>query len=352
MNDTVEISDARKLATIRKIVSVDDIVFTNENGEPEIAQNIVRVKVDGWQCVTQRSNNFKPGDLCVYFEIDSVLPHTNPAFDFLGEKKRLRTIKLKGQVSQGLVLPLSELGLEGKVQVGDDVTNILGVIKYEPPISPQLAGQVRGNFPGFLTKTDEERIQNVGVFLEKYKDVPFQATEKLDGTSFTAYIKDGYFGVCSRNLDLTETEGNAHWAMARKLGLEEKMASLDMDIAIQGELVGPGIQKNKYQLREPELYVFNVFHIGHYAHLSNNMVLDICEKLGLKMVPIVVALGRLSDFLSVESIINFSDGRSALADTAREGLVWRPIYETLHDERLGRVSFKAISNKYLLKNDG
>jgi RNA ligase (TIGR02306 family) len=350
MNDTVaEITDARKLATIRKIVSVDDIVFTNADGNPEIAQNIVRVKVDGWSCVTQRSNNFMPGDLCVYFEIDSVLPHTNPAFDFLGDKKRLRTIKLKGQVSQGLVLPLSEIGIMG--QDGDDLTEVLGVTKYEPPISPQLAGQVKGSFPGFLVKTDEDRIQNVGAFFHRYPDVALEATEKLDGTSFTAYYNNGEFGVCSRNLDLKESEGNAHWIMARKLGLKDKLVSLGFNICIQGELIGPGIQKNRYQLREAQLWVFSIFDINTHTYMDNQRVKILCDSLGLQMVPVVVPSIKLSDH-NVESLLEMADGRSVLADTAREGLVFRPIATTIYDDHLGRLSFKVISNKFLLKNDG
>lgn len=400
-----EPKEVRRLATIRKVAAIDDIVFTNTEGQPETAANIVRATIDGWQLVTQRSNNFKPGDMVVYFEIDSLIPLDNPEFTFLRKKEtethhRLRTIKLKGQVSQGLVLPVSlvlgeiaeklrkgEITLdiveddrvdplwdetnppnpetpEGQKVIADavgqcflqslegyDLTEMLGITKYELPIAANLRGKVKGNFPHFLRKTDEERIQNLPNFLTKYKGVEFYVTEKLDGSSFTAYFKDGVFGICSRNLDLTETEDNAFWQLARKLDLENKMKELEFDACIQGEMVGPGIQKNRYNLKEVDLYVFNVFNIEAQEYHSFRSMRLITQTMGLKMVPVLNESLELQ-FDNIQSVIDAADGPSRIAQNViREGMVYRPVVE-IRDDRHGRVSFKAISNQFLLKNDG
>ena len=144
-------------------------------------------------------------------------------------------------------------------------SELLGILKYEKPLSAQLAGQARGNFPSFIPKTDEERIQNLSKQLAKWQEqnLEFEVTEKLDGSSMTVYItteqdEQGQevprFGVCSRNLDLKDTEGNSFWEAAKKYDLERKLiefnAECSMNIAIQGELVGEGIQGNKYKLTE------------------------------------------------------------------------------------------------------
>jgi len=370
-------SEPRKLATIAKIEAIEDISFTNENGIEEIAQNIVKAKVRGWSVVTQWSNNFTPGSLCVYFEIDSVLPADNPEFAFLEKYKyRLRTIKLKGQISQGLILPISILehlpNCPGKIEdlagnlyfvpdktpdvhipifEGHDFTETIGVVKYEPPIPANLRGQVKGLFPHFLRKTDEERIQNAEWLLEKYKGKEFYATEKLDGSSFTCYRKDGVFGVCSRNLELTETADNAYWQLARRLQIEEKMIELGLDnVCIQGEMIGPGIQKNRYGLKQVELYIFDAFDIEtqEYTRPATGRVCmrDITE-LGIPWVEDVWD-GILN--FTLEEVLAMADGPSFLnPDVMREGIVFRPEDET-RDPKFGRVSFKAISNAYLLKH--
>ena len=149
---------------------------------------------------------------------------------------RLRTIKLRGQVSQGLILPIHVLPLLEMVSEGQDVTEMLGIVKYEPPIPAELAGKVKGLFPSFLRKTDEERIQNLSGELEEWKDTKFYVTEKLDGSSATFYYKDGVFGVCSRNLELLETEENTFWKFARQVDLENKMREFDINISLQGEV--------------------------------------------------------------------------------------------------------------------
>ena len=239
----------RKLATIRQITDIRPI---------EGADMIELASVGGWNVVVAKNVGHKVGDMVVYCEIDSFLP-IKEEFEFLrkssykkmGDQEgfRLKTIKLRGQVSQGLILPMSVFGEFGwTAYEGLDVTERLGIVKYEPPIPAELSGKVKGNFPSFIPKTDEERIQNLTKEYEEWKiqsKHQFYVTEKLDGSSATYYIKDGEFGVCSRNLELLETEGNTFWKVAREMDLENKMKSLGKNISLQGELIGEGIQGNR-----------------------------------------------------------------------------------------------------------
>lgn len=349
----------RKLASIRRISAIRPI---------EGADNIVCAVVDGWELVTQKSNGFKEGDLVVYFEIDSVLPEREE-FEFLrdrcyvseknsvnGAGFRLKTIKLRGQVSQGLILPLSSLygALLGTNDYyeGMDLTEHLGVVKYEKPLPASLGGTAKGNFPSFIPKTDEERIQNCYKHLvNKWGSHRWEVSMKLDGSSFTAYYRrspnllHGEFGVCSRNLDLQETEGNAFWQVARKYDLESKMSKWGQSLAIQGELMGPGIQGNKENLNELKMFVFKIWDIDHQRYLNPEERYDMVEHFGLESVPIVEDLIKLQhengEMWSVQEILEFADGPSLNAKQ-REGLV----FKSYHDPS---VSFKAISNKWLLK---
>lgn len=361
----------RKLASIRRIAEIREIPG---------ADNIVCAVVDGWELVTQKSNNFREGDLVVYFEIDSVLPEREE-FEFLrdrcyvsaersvnGAGFRLKTIKLRGQVSQGLILPINEIGArecrgqmciyvsdethgmgELIVEEGLDLTEILGVVKYEKPLPANLSGIARGNFPTFVPKTDQERIQNCFRTLEnKWIDHLWEVTMKLDGSSFTAYyrthpdLSEGQFGVCSRNLDLQETEGNAFWQAARKYNLEENLRLLGRSVAIQGELMGPGIQGNKEKLTELSMFVFDIYDIDNKTYVDAYERYDLCEKLDLPHVPLIEDEFKFDkNTLSKDAILEMADGPSLFANL-REGIVFKSRTDP-------NVSFKAISNKWLLK---
>lgn len=339
----------RHLATVQEIVEIKPI----EGGDA-----IEAVRINGWWCVSKKGE-FHVGSPCVYFEIDSLLPKKNPAFEFLakGTKEksmvvegvtytgyRLKTIKLRGQVSQGLALPVSIFGLD-IFNVGDDVSEMLEVVKYEAPIPAQLSGKVKGNFPEFIPKTDEERIQNCTDLLEKYKGQLFYVTEKLDGSSVTYYKKDGIFGVCSRNLELLDTEGNTLWTVAKEIGLPEK---LDDGFAIQGELIGEGIQGNPLHIKGHAFYAYNVFSINESKYLDFQDFLRFCLDLQIATVPVLDPTVPLN--FTLEEILNFADGHSRYAPVAREGLVFRPITEAreIINGSEGRLSFKVISNQYLL----
>ena len=197
----------RNLASIQRIKALEPI---------EGADVIEKATVLGWQLVVKK-NEFKVGDLCVYCEIDSIMPN-KPEFAFLEPRKfRIKTVKLKGQISQGICFPLSILPEDCVIEEGKDVTDIIGVEKYEPYIPAQLAGIMKGNFPSFLQKTDETRVQNLEEELNEHHGELSYITEKLDGSSATYYLNNGEFGVCSRNIDLLYDTENTFWKVAIEL---------------------------------------------------------------------------------------------------------------------------------------
>ena len=331
----------RKLATVRKVSDITSIAG---------ADRIELAMVDGWKCVVKRGE-FATGDLVVYCEIDSFLP-IKEQFEFLrkssfkkmGDQEgfRLRTVKLRGQISQGLLLPVEVLGREAIV--GEDVTDELGIQKFEPPTPASLTGQVVGPFPASIQKTDEERIQNLVSDTPSYQGKTFYLTEKLDGTSFTAFFDNDQLGVCGRNWQYAESKKNTYWQMAEKLDLANRFKSLGRRIAVQGELIGPGIQKNRYRRKEHELYVFNIFDLDSFAYLEKSDAAELCDRLELVMVPFVEQRTAPE---TVDEFLQLAEGRSVLnPETEREGLVW------VHGSGSQRISFKTISNHFLARYEG
>jgi RNA ligase (TIGR02306 family) len=356
----------RQLATIQLIKDIQPI---------DGADAIEVATVNGWKVVVKKGE-YKPGDKIVYLEIDSWVPNTLAPFLSKGKEpriyqgvsgERLRTISLRKQISQGLILPISSIPtyqvvagseyyssgdsetitlipLLGDHAIGNDVSELLNIIKWEQEIPAQLRGQAKGNFPSFLRKTDEERVQNLVNLLPNMVGIRFNLHEKLDGSSTTIFRNNGEFGVCSRNLNLKDTEGNSFWHIAKKYNLHE---TLDDNICIQGELVGPGVQKNKYNLTELDLYVFNVFDISTGQYMDTEDAKRIAERLCLRWVPFIQDY-TITESTTVEELLSIAEGPSVLnASTEREGLVWRP-YAEQEMRNLGRLSFKTISNKFLL----
>ena len=345
----------RKMATIQYIADVQPI---------EGADKICKYKVNSWW-VVDSVGKYAVGDKIIFCEVDSYLP-IRPEFEFLRKSSykkmsdgtegfRLKTIKLRGQLSQGLILPYGLLLGENSyypLVEDEDVSGRLGIVNYEPPIPSCLAGQVKGNFPSFLHKTDEPRVQNIkpseyNSF--KGKGDFFYATEKLDGSSCTFYLKDGEFGVCSRNMDLKETEGNTFWKVAREQNVEKIMRDISeehgegyTDFAIQGELIGEGVQGNPYKIKGHDFYIFNIYTITYNGYLEIDTLLDFRDKTGLKLVPLVQYYKPLPD--TIEECLLMAEGKSELnPNTEREGIVFR-----YYDRS---ISFKAISNKFLLKSE-
>jgi RNA ligase (TIGR02306 family) len=335
----------RKLASIQTILSLSPIVG---------ADAILLAKVLGWELVVKKTE-FQVGDRCVYFEIDSVLPIAQWNDHLRKEPNkplRIKTIRLRGQLSQGLAMPMSIIPA-GEYEMGQDVTTLVGVTKYEPVVPAHLSGMAKGNFPAFLHKTDETRLQSEPRVLDEAisKGIVLVGTLKMDGTSFTAYRRDDEFGVCSRNLDLKETEGNAHWIMARKLKLEEILRSEPRNLSIQGEICGPSIQGNRLGLSESKLYLFNLFDIDAGKYLSHTELSAFAEKHMLNMVPTVYRLdfGGVVGPRDVNHLLNIANNLNYDNGTPAEGIVWRSACETYSDVLKGRMSFKTISNRFLEK---
>ena len=334
----------RKLASIQKIKSLEPI---------EGADAIEKATVLGWQLVVKKGE-FKVGDLSVYCEIDSLFPD-KPAFEFLKPRgMRIKTIRLRGQISQGICFPLSILPADFEIAEDADCTDVLGITKYELPIPAYLSGKIKGKFPSFIPKTDETRVQVLQKVLDKYKDEICYVTEKLDGSSATYYINNGEFGVCSRNLELLEDEENSFWKVARQLDIENKLRSLNGNYAIQGELIGEGIQGNKLKLRGQTLKIFNIFDIDKFEYLPHHLFIDFAQKLALPTVPIISTDYKLSN--NIEAIVKSATIKSSINPEAwAEGIVIRPLVEkidlllSVENFNNGRITFKAINPEFLLK---
>ena len=333
----------RKLASIQKIKALELI---------EGADAIEKATVLGWQLVVKK-DEFKVGDLAVYCEIDSLMPD-RPEFEFLKPRgMRIRTIRLRGQISQGICFPLSILSNDFAIIEDADCTEVLGIEKYEPAIPACLSGIAKGKFPSFIPKTDETRVQVLQNVLDKYKGEKCYVTEKLDGTSGTFYINNGEFGVCSRNLELLEDAENSFWKVARQMDIENKLRSLNGNYALQGELIGEGIQDNKLKQKGQTVRFFNAFNIDMFEYLQFENFYDLLKKLQLPIVPIIATDYELTN--DIDAIIKMAIIKSNIcADTWAEGIVIRPLNEKVDiscPENLnnGRVSFKAVNPEFLLK---
>lgn len=329
----------RKLVTIRKVLEIKPI---------KEADLIELAIIGNWQCVVNKGD-FKVGDLGLYFEIDSFLP-INETFEFLktrcykkmGEQEglRLKTIRLKGQLSQGLLLPLTKFPNIDFSDTKKDYSEELNVIKYEPPIPANMQGIIKGQFPTELVpKTDEERIQNLTDEWEQMQRIEdtFYVTEKLHGTSFTCFKWNGEFRVCSRNWELVKEENNIYW----KTAIENKLPGIIPDgWAIQGEIIGEGVNKNHYKIKGTKLYVFNVFDIRTQEYIHFHLVQLFCFKNNLTEVPLVSTV-KLKNH-TINDFIEQSKGDSLVTKgVMREGFVVK--------QYNNKKSFKVINNDFLIE---
>lgn len=334
----------RKLASVQRVKYIRPI---------QGADRIECVGVLGWECVAKKGE-FKEGDICVYFEIDSLLPDW-ARYEFLGQssykpdlqKYRLKTVRLRGQISQGLALPLHLFPEAEGLEVGHDITDTLQVEKYEPPIPSQIAGDAR-SFSWPIPKTDEIRVQQNDEhgFLESLSGNPYYISLKLDGTSCSFIVdpRDGDYHVCGRNFSYKRNLDHSFWRIDCRYGLEDRLRSLGGHISLQGEVVGPGIQKNRMGLKECDFYVFNVIDTRWGRRLPFDDAFSVVKDLGLKFVPVIE---RGDNFAySQRDVLEKARGKyrdhfpSAKEDQEREGIVIRSL--------CGGISFKAISNDFLL----
>jgi RNA ligase (TIGR02306 family) len=338
----------RKLVTIRQISDITPIPH---------ADQIECLTIDGWKVVSKKSE-FSPGDLCVFFEIDSVLP-LNPIFEFLRKSSyiknelyegfRLKTVKMRGQISQGLALPIALFKNEpwfNKTLCGD-LAEQIGVVKWEPIIPQSMNGIADGLYPSYVPKTDQERIQNIGntkltEWIGDTRTINWEVTEKIEGISTSYYVYDDTdFGVCTRNYRLKESKNNIQWNVQNKLDILNKIRNSGKSYAIQGELIGPGIQGNYYKLKQHEFLIFDIYDIQAGTKLSSFDRIKFCEENGLTHVPVINMSAELRN--NVDEMLKLADGNSLInPNVNREGLVWKSIYDP-------NISFKTISNEYLLK---
>ena len=321
----------RKLATVRIISELKNIPGAN---------NIQLAIIDGWQCVVKKGE-FEKNDKCIYFEIDSFLP-IEPQYEFLrkssykknelvGEGFKIRTIRLKKQISQGLILPLKDKSLD----IGTDLTKELNVKLYKEPIN-NISGNIKGPFPNFIQKTNQERIQNLWNDV-KYLDSVFEVSSKLDGTSMTLYKYNGEFGICSRNFELHIDHNNLFGNPLVRTGIKYKDV-VPEGFAVQGELIGPEIQKNRYDLKNLEFHIFDIYDINNQKYLSSR---DRLDHLQFIHVPII-GYRTMNDFQSIDDILNFAGTYKSLNKKISEGVVFKNLDNP-------DLSFKVINNEYLLK---
>lgn len=364
----------RKMASIQRIEEVKSI--------PE-ADRICAYRVSGWWIVDQ-VGKYQVGDLIIYCCIDCFIPTTVAPFltkpgkfpkEYLGVSgERLKTVRLRRQISQGLLLPLPVLIFDYDVVPGEicvtsefipdsssgiciidqkdgllglDVSSVLGILKWEPP--PEFtAANARGNFPSWGKRTDQERVQNLRREVKEWydADVLWEVTEKINGAPTSCGKFQEEFVVCSRNLSLKLDPENTYVKVADKHNLEEKLKAY-YDILISGELLGPGVQGNRYSIADHDFWVFDVYDPKNGEYVPAGVRYEICDDLGLNHVPVLYRSVTLRELGldSVDKILKFADGKSVMGTvgTAREGVVFKSVG--------GEFSFNAVSNEWLLKND-
>ncbi len=346
---------SRKLASIQRIWKIEPI---------EGADRIELAHVLGWQCVVNKGQ-FREMDLGVYFEIDSFLPIC-PEFEFmrtssyrksdiLGEGFRLRTMRFRGQISQGLLLPVSSFTeISGDADLGMDVTDILKVRKWEIEEKVTTGGTVIGNLPIDVPHTDETRVQAEPELIKDFAGLEYYISTKMDGSSHSVSLDEDGFHVTGHNYEYKDDGKSAFYEFVKKEGIERKMreyceANNIPLMTIQGELCAPGIQQNRLKISRPEWYVFTIRING--KRLGLRAMQEICEALGLQTVPIEeVGTDLPAKYPTVEALLERADGEYPNGGK-KEGIVIRPT-EPVYNERISAaLSMKVVSNKYLLKNE-
>lgn len=343
----------RKLASIQRVDKIQPI---------ENADSICCATILGWQVVC-RKDEVKEGDLVVYAEIDSVIPDIDLFADIkkiTSGTMRIRTVRMRGQVSQGICFPLGIVEnfglLPEDMVIGQDVTTAMGITKYEDVLPDNLLGKAKGYMPSVIPKSDIYRVQTMQDVLDKYKGTLCYATEKLDGESITFYLKDGVFGVCSKEVDFIDSEDCLHWNIARQNKVEEKLRlysevkganlGLGYNYSMQGEIIGEGIKKNKYKVKGQKVLLYNMFNIDKHSYFNYDEFVLATTILNMERVPVINDKLVLTN--DIKELVELSNGRSMLYDTKREGIVIVPLIEI--NDMIGRVMFKVISPEFLIKH--
>lgn len=371
----------RKLASIQKVLEVMPI---------QNADKVELIKILGWQCVVHKGQ-FKPGDLGCYIEIDSIVPDI-PCFEFMKDRKfRVKTIKMRSVLSQGLFMSLEDLGLPKKCKEGDDVTNKLGITKWEPPEDTGSIYQNKkqkslwwkmvytlpflkifrkkcgsgASFPPYCPKTDETRLQEFGTdFLEKYKDLQISISTKMDGSSTTFVWNKGKFSVASRNVWMIEKNDSNFWKIVDLSRIDKAVKQVfgKRNVCLQGELCGPGIQDNKYKFEDLHFFLFGIYDTDKREYftpveLNETFFNLVFANANIDIVPQLITTSMnktIKDIgLTIDDWLKYADSKSIFnSGTWDEGIVVRSIDNKpygIKGMEGGRFSFKVISNKFLLQ---
>lgn len=349
----------RKLASIQLIEEITSI---------KGADSVELAKVLGWYTIV-KIGQFKPKDLCVFFEIDSIVPE-RPEFEFLRQRKfRVRTMKSNrlGVISQGLAMQLNEvLPKENLLDIekynrhdkliGMDVTELLKVQKYEIPIEGGKNTKAKGMFPTYIVpETDEQRIQAFPNLLQEIWGLPYVARIKYDGTSFTCYSFNDESGVCSRHQELYETDGDVYWRVAHIYDLPKRLSEycklIGKNYAIQGEICGPIVihgGRNPLNARIDDLRLFSVYDIDSHAYLSDEAAESVAKDLGIKFVTLFEKGDSfnytIAELEEMTKGVYYPGTKNQI-----EGLVFRPQTYTYSPSIGGQLSFKVINKEYLLE---
>ena len=345
----------RKLASIQRIWKIEPI---------EGADRIELAHVLGWQCVVNKGQ-FQPMDIGVYFEIDSFLPIC-PEFEFMratsykksdvmGEGFKLRTMRFRGEISQGLLLPLSQFPqIPAEAEIGTDVTELLGVKKWEIEERVTTGGTAIGTLPYDIPHTDETRIQEEPALIQAFAGLEYYISTKMDGSSHSIGIDENGFHVTGHNYEYKDDGASSFYELVKTRGYREKMEAFAKKenlatFTVQGELCAPGIQQNRLRLIKPEWYVFTIRENGKRVGLRR--MLEICDLLGLEHVPIEeVGMDLPSKYPTVEALLARADGDYPKGGK-KEGIVVRPTEPVFCQLISASLSMKIVSNKYLLKNE-
>lgn len=326
----------RKLASIQRIDQLTPIPG---------ADNVELAHVLGYK-VLVRKGEYKVGHLAVYVECDSVLPEW-PDFEFMRQSKfrvKIKHFNKFNIYSQGLLFPLGVLKVDWSLavpEVGVDVTDLLQIQKYEPPVK-MVNGDMAGEYPTFIPKTDELRAQSYPELVTALQGQPARATLKCDGGSVTFYRKDEHIGCCFRNVEVKDGD-NVLWNYARRIGLIEKLNSLTANVAFQGELCGQGYNgsgkyTNPMGISGHKVFFFSAFNIDTQTYLPEYQFSQLTTALDLDTVPQVAAWPVFNDTL--DELLEMVKGLEYREGVPAEGIVVR---NWVGDER---VSFKVINPIY------
>ncbi len=341
-------TENRQLATVVKVLGLEEI---------KGADKIELAKVLGWEVVVQK-DDFKIGDLAIYFSIDSILDVNNPHTKFL-EGKRLKTKVIRKCTSQGLLGKINWLNDYTtditEITEGLDLTDIMLVKKYIHPHEAYLYDENKNtnHIPNFIQKTSESRVQDNPQIISKMLNKEIVITLKNDGCSASYAFFNDVFYICGRNIFHTiKDSSNMHYFyIAEKYDIEKKMREYGQNISISGEIVGPKVNGNRLKLDELDYKVFNIWNIDQQYYTMYEYVEIVCKQLELKMVELIFK-GRFSgliteQFNSYEQLLKLAGELTYSKGISAEGLVIKTNYDKSHP----RYSCKVISNKYIIEHD-